>query len=103
MSFFSTTLKVPISILQEKADKLTSLAEDNEAIFDTIYATLRCMEGSGEWLGLSLTAAVNATENNRKKFAQTVDEMKILAEFLKSFADEMAAADEEIKNNIHSI
>lgn len=99
----SLTIKVPLNILQENAAKLQSLADENEDVFDRIYNSLQSMESSGEWKGESLTAAVTATQENREKFSDTIDEMHKLADFLRNYADEMAAKDAELKRRIESV
>lgn len=103
MSLFSTTIKVPISTLQTSAEKLTSYSTENSDIFDKIYNSLRCLEGSNEWKGASLTAAADATWNNKKKFEDAVNEMEQLAKFLSDFVTEMAEEDAKISKQINSI
>ncbi len=99
----SLTIKVPLNILQENAAKLQSLADENEDVFDRIYNSLQSMEASGEWKGESLKAAITATQENREKFSDTIDEMHKLAAFLKNYADDMAAKDAELKRRIESV
>ena len=103
MSLFSTTIKVPISTLQTSAEKLTSYSTENSDIFDKIYNSLRCLEGSNEWKGASLTAAADATWNNKKNFEDAVNEMEQLAKFLSDFVTEMAEEDAKISKQINSI
>lgn len=102
MGLFSTTIKVPVDTLQEKANTLISLAEDHEDVFDRIANMLEAMEGT-EWEGSSLHSAMTATQEHKQKFDQTIAELKELAEFLKKFAEEISAKDEEIKSKITAI
>lgn len=103
MSAHSKQISVPVDVLQDYASQLHSLADENEDVFDRIYNSLQSMEASGEWKGESLTAAVTATQENREKFSDTIDEMHKLAAFLKDFADDMAAKDAELKRRIESV
>lgn len=103
MNIQNASIKVPIAVLKESAEKLLSLADENEDVFDRIYNSLQSMEASSEWKGESLTAAVTATQENRKKFSDTIDEMHKLAAFLKNYADDMATKDAELKRRIESV
>ena len=101
--FGGTTIKVPVSSLQENASKMQSFAETNADVFDRLYNSLLCLKGSGEWQGTSLEAIVDATEKNRKKFEETIDELQALATFLDKFVTEISQKDEEIKKQINSV
>ena len=103
MALFSTTIKVPVSTLQEYAAKLQGFADDNRGIFNRVYNSLQCLRGSGEWIGASLEAAVEATEKNKDKFEDTMEELAALAEYMKNFANAMAEKDEEIKKSIQAV
>lgn len=103
MSLFSTTLKVPVTVLSEAADQILSFADENADIFERICNSLLCLKGSNEWKGKSLEAAVEATEKNKKTFKATISEMEALGNFLKDFSTEMAAEDENIRQKINSI
>lgn len=102
MGLFSTTIKVPVDALQEKANALVSLAEDHADVFDRISNMLEAMEGS-DWEGSSFHSALSATLEHKQKYGKTIAELKELAEFLKKFAEEISAKDEEIKNKITAI
>ncbi len=103
MSWFSTTIKVPVPTLQEYADKLQGFADDNLDIFDRVYKSLQCLKGSGEWQGASMEAIIEATENNKEKFQDTIDELQSLAEFLQKFVTEISKKDDEIRDKINAI
>ena len=103
MGWFSTTIKVPVSTLQENASKMQSFADTNADVFDRIYQSLLCLKGSGEWQGTSLEAMVSTTEKNKEKFSDTIDELQSLADFLQKFVTEISEKDEEIKNQINSV
>lgn len=103
MALFSTTIKVPVSILQDNASKMQTFADENMAIFDKVYNSLLCLKGGGEWQGTSLEAIVDATAKNKKKFEETIDELQALATFLEKFVAEITAKDEEIKRQINSV
>lgn len=102
MALFSTTIKVPVSTLQDYASRMQGFADENADVFNRLYNSLQCLEG-GEWQGESLKAAMAATRQNRERFSETISELNQLANFMKKFADEMAAKDEEIKKNITSV
>lgn len=103
MAFFSTTIKVPVAQLQENAAKMQNFAETNADIFDRVYNSLLCLKGSGEWQGTSLEAIVSATEKNKEKFGDTIEELQALAEYLQKFVTEISEKDEEIKKQINSV
>lgn len=103
MGLFSTTIKVPVSTLQENATKMQGFAETNADVFNRVYNSLLCLKGSGEWQGTSLEAIVSATEKNRKKFEEAIDELQSLAEFLQKFVTEISKKDEEIKKQINAV
>ena len=103
MAWFSTTIKVPVTALQEYATKMQGFADDNAAIFDRVYNSLLCLKGSGEWQGTSLEAIVSATEKNKEKFGDTIEELQALADYLQKFVAEISEKDEEIKNQINSV
>ena len=100
---FSTTIKVPVEVLQNNASKIIAFADDGEDIFDRILNTLLCMEGSGEWKGKSLTAAANATRANKEKYGEVIEEIRELGTFLRDFANAMEAKDCEIKAQIEAL
>lgn len=103
MGLFSTTIKVPVSTLQDNASKMQIFADTNADVFDRVYQSLLCLKGSGEWQGTSLEAIVDATEKNRKKFEETIDELQALATFLENFVTEISKKDEEIKTKINAV
>lgn len=103
MAWFSTTIKVPVVALQEYATKMQGFADDNAAIFDRVYNSLLCLKGSGEWQGTSLEAIVSATEKNKEKFGDTIEELQALADYLQKFVTEISEKDEEIKKQINSV
>lgn len=103
MAWFSTTIKVPVSTLQDNASKMQSFADDNADIFDRVYQSLLCLKSSGEWQGTSLEAIVSTTEKNKEKFGDTIDELQALATFLDKFVTEISRKDEEIKKQINSV
>lgn len=103
MAWFSTTIKVPVVALQEYATRMQGFAEDSSDIFDRVYNSLLCLKGSGEWQGTSLEAIVHATEKNKKKFKETIDELQALATFLENFVTEISQKDEEIKTKINAV
>lgn len=95
--FFDTTIKVPVETLLSKAEQLTEYAEENESILDTIENILSEMESSGEWTGKSMTAALKSVQKHKEKHAEAVNDLYSLANFLRNFAQEMEAKDEELK------
>lgn len=102
MSLFSTTIKVPVSVLTDTATKLQTYADDSADIFDRILNTLSSLEGSGEWKGDSMAALKTSTSSNKGKFEEMVNDLYNLAGFLENFAKEMEAKDQEIKSQIGS-
>lgn len=100
---FGSTIRVPISELQEYARKLQGYADDSADVFDRIYNSLTSLRENKQWQGMSLEAVVAATQSNRQKFEETLDELQSLAAFLKKFADEMEAKDEEIRRKIVAV
>ena len=103
MGLFSATIKVPVSTLQEQANKLSSYAEQNEDIFDKIYNAIACLETSGEWEGSSVVSALNATKKQQKNYAEVVSAMNSLAAFLKDFAEEISERDSELAESARAI
>lgn len=103
MARYARTVKVPVTTLQDYAAKLQGFADDNSDIFDRVCNSLLSLEGSGEWKGDSVTAAINATKENKEKFSEAVSDLNDLAKYLKKFADEMSAKDEELKIRITSV
>lgn len=103
MAWLSGKIAVPTSLLQDRASQLLDLADQNEDLFDRIYNALESMEANKEWKGEALAAALEETKENKEKFAQTVNEMHKLADFLKKYADEMEAQDEALRIAIESI
>ena len=98
--FLSTTIKVPISTLKETSTKLKGYANDNSDIFDRLTNLLAAMEGSGEWKGESMTAALQATRQNKTKFREAVNDLNSLSSFLSKFVSQMSSKDTEIANQI---
>lgn len=103
MALFSTKIKVPVSTLQDHADKICRYADDNEDIFDRIENSLICLRDSGEWQGESFEAALEAAQENQKKFKEAIKEMRELGEFLKDFVSEITARDKETERKITAI
>lgn len=99
----NTTIKVPVSTLKDYASKMQSFSDTNADVFDRVYQSLLCLKGSGQWQGTSLEAIVEATEKNKKKFEETIDELQSLAAFLDKFVTEISQKDEEIKKQINSV
>lgn len=96
----STTIKVPLSVLQDYARKLQDFADQNEDIFDRINNSLLSREASGEWKDRAVTAAVNATAKNKQKHQEAVADLRRLADFLSGYCAQMAAKDAELKNRV---
>lgn len=103
MGLFSTTIKVPTPVLQDYANKMQEYADSNLDVFNRVYNSLLCLKGSGEWKGTSLEAIVSATEKNKEKFGDTIDELQALADFLQRFVTEISDKDEEIKKKINAV
>ena len=103
MALFATTIKVPVPALRDYAAKMQEFADTNADVFNRVYNSLLCVKGSGEWKGTSLEAIVEATEKNKKKFEETIDELQSLAEYLEKFVSEISQKDEEIKKQIHAV
>jgi uncharacterized protein YukE len=103
MSLFSTTIKVPLSILQDSASKLSSYADDNSDIFDRLLNILTTMESSGEWTGESMTAALTTIQSNQKKFEEVVSDLSELSKFLTDFTTQMSSKDSEIASQIRKV
>ena len=82
---------------------MRALADDNVSIFDRLYNTLQCIEGSGEWTGASAQAAITATKKNKQKYSEAVNELNDLANFVQKFASEISAKEEEIARIIASV
>ena len=99
----NTIIKVPVSTLQDNAAKMQSFADTNADVFDRVYQSLLCLKGSGEWQGTSLEAIVSATEKNKEKFRDTIEELQALADYLQKFVTEISQKDEEIKKQINSV
>lgn len=97
------TVKVPATTLQDYATKLQGFADDNSDIFDRVCNSLLSLEGSGEWKGESVSAAITATKENKERFSEAVTDLNELAKYLKRFADEIAAKDEELRIRISSV
>lgn len=102
-NIFPTTIRIPIACLKENASKMQSIADTNADVFNRVYNSLLCMKGSGEWQGASLEAIVEATEKNKTKFEDTIDELQALATFLDKFVTEITQKDEDIKKQINSV
>ena len=102
-SAFEKDVRVPIGLLREYADQMQTFAETNASVFDRLTNSLLCMKGSGEWQGASLEAIVEATEKNKTKFEDTIDELQALATFLDKFVTEITQKDEDIKKQINSV
>lgn len=98
-----TTINVPLGALQENARIMQELTDVNADVFDRVYNSLLCLKGGNQWQGTSLEAIVTATENNRKKFADTIAEMRSLAAFLDKFVVDMQQKDIQIKNQIDAV
>lgn len=103
MAWGSTTIKVTPKELTDAANKLLEYADINKDIFDQITNTLNNLEGSGEWKGDSMTALKSATTSNKGKYGEVVIDLYNLAGFLESFAQEMEAKDQELKNQIAAL
>ena len=101
--FLSTTINVPIETLLDKAELLMEYAEQNEEIYDRIENMLTSMQESGEWSGKSMTAALNSILNNKTKHNEAVNDLYSLANYLRNFAQAMAAKDEDLQSRIRSI
>ncbi len=99
----STTIKVPLSVLTDVANKLLSHADDSQEIFDRITNTLSRLEESGEWKGKSMSALQSASLDNKRKYSEVVTDLYNLAGFLENFAREMEAKDQEIKTQIGAV
>ena len=102
-SFLHTTIKIPVELLLAKADQLTEFAEQNEEIYDRIENMLISMQDSDEWSGKSMVAALNSIQNNKKKHNEAVSDLYSLANYLRNFAQAMAAKDEDLQSRIRSI
>lgn len=103
MSLFSTTIKVPISTLQDSASRLTDYANDNSDIFDRLINILNAMESSGEWQGESMSAAISTVQSNQSKYEETISELNSLAKFLTDFSTSMSDEDSFIATQINAI
>lgn len=99
----ASEILVPLALLKSCADQIASLAEDNQDIFDSLYESLQCLKGSGEWVGKDLEAAMAATEANKARFRQVLAELQSLAEFLDSYTAELEGKDQELKKRILSV
>ena len=99
----STTVRVPVSTLQDHARKLREYADTNGDIFDRIRNAIEVVQEDGQWTGKSQEAAALATEQTMQKFADTVNELYNLANYLQDFADAMARKDEELRQQIDRI
>lgn len=99
--FISTTVRVPVSALQEKARLLRRYADDYGDTFDRIRNAMDALRENGQWVGASQEAAAFATEQNQQKYVDTVNRLNKLAGFLQSFVDAIEQKDEDIKRQIH--
>ena len=61
------------------------------------------MQENGEWSGKSVTAAINSMQNNKKKHIEAVNDLYSLANYLRNFAQELAAKDEDLQSQIRSV
>jgi uncharacterized protein YukE len=102
-STFGTSIKVPVSDLQEYARKMQEYADNSADIFDRINNSLICLRNNKQWQGISMDAAVAATQSNQKKFQEALSELQALAAFMKKFATEIEAEDEAIKKRILAV
>ena len=102
-SWNGTTIKVPLSTLQDNARIMQELTDTNMDIFDRVYNSLVNLRENGQWQGTSLQAIMLSTEANKRKFADTITEMKSLAKFLDDFTTDIADKDTQIKNQINAV
>lgn len=98
-----TTIKVPLTTLQEYANRMQELADASSDIFNVIANSLAAIESGGGWQGISQSAAVEATSNNQERYEEIENELQALAAFIKSFAEKMYNKDEEIKSQITAV
>ena len=98
----SSVLKVPVQTLQDCIDKVNGFAQDNTDIFDKLLNSLRCLKGSGEWVGASADAVIIATEKNKKQFADVLEELSSLAEYMSTFLKELEKEDVEKAQKIRA-
>lgn len=103
MAVNSTSIKVPVSTLQDAVLKLQTYADESNDLFDKIKNSMGRMESAGDWKGESLTAAVEATQKNEEKFREAVNELNELASFLEEFVNSMVEKDAEIQKSITAI
>ena len=95
--------QVPVSLLQETAEKIKTFTDENEGMFGEILQLLRSVEGCADWRGNSMQALIKATESNQKKYAELFTELSALGEFLSQYAQSISEKDEELLQSIRSI
>lgn len=100
---FSTTIKVPVEVLQNNASKIIAFADESEDIFDRISNMLVSLENGGAWKGVSLKKALNYVTDHKKKYGEAMTDLRELGDFLKKFASDMEAKDLEIKSKIDAV
>lgn len=94
---------VPVDSLREYMRKLMDFADDSDGIFDRISNMILSMKSSGEWQGTDVEAVVDATNRNRTKYQEAVEDIRRLAEFLDSYTAELEVTDLELKQRIEKI
>lgn len=96
-------IKVPLNDLRELAGKLQEYSDQSNDIFNRICNSLECFEADGDWQGDSLKAAISATEKNKRKFADTIQEMSDMTERLYNYVDTLANEDSDGARKIKSV
>lgn len=89
------TLLVPVDVLKECVTDINNFRDESSETFDTILNSLRCLNGSGQWVGQSANAIINTTEANKKKFESILTELADWAVFIDTFLKEIETADSE--------
>ncbi len=102
MANSSSTLRVPIRILEDCVKEIDGFADENADIFDKLLNGLRCLKGGGEWVGASADALITATEKNKKQFAMILKELSDLSKYIDSFVKELEKEDAEAAQKIRA-
>ena len=94
---------VPVDTLREYMRKLLDFADDSDGIFDRISNMVLSMSSNGEWQGTDVEALIDATNRNRTKYQEAVEDVRRLAEFLDSYTAELEVTDLDLKSRIERI
>ena len=96
-------IEVPVSLLQDLANKMEALSDAGQDIFDRIRNSLLTMQTDGTFVGAAAQATLAVTESNQVVFADVMEELYDLCTFLKRYSNDMETADLELSKAIQAI